>query len=57
VVDASSDGLRWEQVRMAHLHDEREDTTVACGLYSCSPRGVGFVAKFAFLTIDKGRLS
>ncbi len=57
VVDASSDGLGWEQVRMAHLHDEREDTTVACGLYACSPKGVGFVAEFAFLTIDKGGLS
>ncbi len=56
VVDASRDGRAWEQIRLAHLHDDRAGAPVAAGLYACSPRGAGFVAEFTYLTIDSGRL-
>jgi serine/threonine protein kinase/regulation of enolase protein 1 (concanavalin A-like superfamily) len=38
IVDASSDGGQWGQLRMAHLHDGRA-APVACGVYACSPEG------------------
>lgn len=55
LVDSSSDGMRWVQLRVAHLHEGRGQA-VACGLYACSPKGAGFVAEFQHLTIDSGRL-
>jgi regulation of enolase protein 1 (concanavalin A-like superfamily) len=55
LVEASPDGRRWEQLRMAHLHEGRGQP-VTCGLYACSPKGPGFVAEFDHLTIDAGRL-
>jgi regulation of enolase protein 1 (concanavalin A-like superfamily) len=56
LLDASPDGQDWEQLRVAHLHDARPGSTVACGVYACSPRGAGFVAEFIHLSIDAGRL-
>ena len=50
-VDASLDGRRWQQIRMAHLHDDRLAAPVACGLYACSPEAGGFVTEFAHLDI------
>jgi regulation of enolase protein 1 (concanavalin A-like superfamily) len=55
LIDTSSDGVRWEQIRMAHLH-EVCGQPVLCGLYACSPKGPGFLAEFDHLTIDSGRL-
>jgi regulation of enolase protein 1 (concanavalin A-like superfamily) len=55
LVDASADGSRWEQIRVAHLHEGR-GRPVLCGLYACSPKGPGFVAEFDHLIIDAGRL-
>jgi regulation of enolase protein 1 (concanavalin A-like superfamily) len=54
IVDASSDGQAWEQLRLAHLHEGR-GAAVACGVYARSPRGAGFVAEFGDLAIDLGR--
>jgi uncharacterized protein len=51
IVDASIDGQAWQQIRMAHLHDDRPGGPVACGLYACSPKAAGFVAEFAHLEI------
>jgi regulation of enolase protein 1 (concanavalin A-like superfamily) len=51
LIEASSDGSRWEQLRMAHLHEGR-GRPVVCGLYACSPKGPGFIAEFDQLTID-----
>lgn len=53
-VEASRDGGDWQQLRLTHLHEERADAVVACGLYACSPNGAGYVAEFSFLTIDAG---
>lgn len=57
IVDASRDGRDWEQIRMAHLHEDREGAAVDAGLYACSPKGAGFVAEFTQLKIDPGRLT
>jgi regulation of enolase protein 1 (concanavalin A-like superfamily) len=51
LIDASSDGSRWEQLRVAHLQEGRGQP-VHCGLYACSPKGPGFLAEFDHLTID-----
>jgi regulation of enolase protein 1 (concanavalin A-like superfamily) len=55
IVDASADGERWGQLRLAHLHDGR-GTPLACGVYACSPKAGGFVCEFAELSIVAGRL-
>lgn len=56
IVDASTDGQAWEQLRMAHLLDDDAQGPVACGLYACSPKAAGFVAEFEFLDISAGRV-
>lgn len=56
IVDTSPDGKAWVQLRMAHLHEGR-GLEVDCGLYACSPKEAGFLAEFAHLTIDSGRLA
>jgi regulation of enolase protein 1 (concanavalin A-like superfamily) len=57
IVDASREGRRWEQLRMAHLAEDRPRAPVGAGLYACSPKGAGFVAEFMYLNIDHGRLA
>ena len=57
LVEAANDGRDWKQIRLAHLHEGREGGVVAAGLYACSPRGVGFVAAFSCLRIDRGSVS
>jgi regulation of enolase protein 1 (concanavalin A-like superfamily) len=54
LVEAAPDERGWEQIRVCHLHEGRGQP-VLCGLYACSPKGPGFVAEFAGLTIDSGR--
>jgi len=53
IVDASGDGVRWSQLRMAHLHDGR-GISVACGVYACSPQASGFVCEFPELCLAAG---
>ncbi len=53
LVEAQVSDGDWTQIRLAHLHDDREGTAVAAGLYACSPKGPGFVAEFRFLRIDR----
>lgn len=55
LVEASADGQAWGQLRMTHLHEGR-GTAVACGLYACSPKGIGFAAEFTRLSIRPGRV-
>jgi uncharacterized protein len=57
ILDASQEGQAWEQIRMAHLHEDHPGATVGCGLYACSPKGAGYAADFSFLYIDAGRIS
>jgi uncharacterized protein len=52
VVDASLDGQRWEQIRMAHLAERTPGADVTCGLYACSPKAAGFRAEFHFLDFE-----
>lgn len=56
LVEASRDGSTWEQIRMAPLRERPSVPTVACGLYACSPKGAGFMAEFAELSFEPGRL-
>jgi hypothetical protein len=55
IVDASPDGERWQQLRMAHLHEDRADAPVAAGLYACSPKAAGFAAEFSVLRVEPAR--
>ena len=55
LVDASSDGRSWTQLRMAHLHEQHEGP-VACGVYASSPREPGLTCEFRELSITLGRL-
>jgi len=43
----------WTQIRMAHLHDRSNSAPVKGGLFACSPKGGGYVAKFDFLRIER----
>ena len=43
-------GVRWELLRVAHLH-EAEGKPMQCGLYACSPKGAGFRAEFDCLQV------
>jgi regulation of enolase protein 1 (concanavalin A-like superfamily) len=54
IVDASTDGKAWEQIRMAHLSEDDNQRSVHCGLYACSPKASGFIAEFSFLEIRAG---
>jgi regulation of enolase protein 1 (concanavalin A-like superfamily) len=56
IVDSSVDGERWEQLRMACLHDRASANSVSCGLYACSPKAAGYEADFSFLHFEPGRL-
>ncbi len=56
IVEHSSDGEQWSQLRVAHLHEDLDGGIVACGLYACSPIGAGFLAEFSFLRVESGRL-
>jgi uncharacterized protein len=57
IVESSLDGTRWEQLRMARLHDRRSVATVQCGLYACSPKQAGYAAEFSFLRFEPGRMA
>lgn len=57
IVEASSDGEEWEQLRMAHLHEDDGKQPVSCGLYACSPKEAGFAAEFSQLRIRPGRVA
>jgi regulation of enolase protein 1 (concanavalin A-like superfamily) len=57
IVDTSFDGNRWEQIRMARLLERPSTSSVACGVYACSPKAAGYEAEFAFLSFTPGRVS
>ena len=42
----------WQQLRLCHLHEDDGETPVLCGLYACSPKQAGLVAKFDYLMIE-----
>jgi uncharacterized protein len=51
VVEATTDGHTWKQLRMAHLHNP-DKTPVQCGLYACSPVDAGYEVEFDNLKIQ-----
>ncbi|MDQ6671620.1 MAG: DUF1349 domain-containing protein [Chloroflexota bacterium] len=52
LVESSTTGTSWSQLRLAHLHRDDGLQPVAAGLYACSPKAPGYVAEFAFLSIE-----
>lgn len=42
------DNQPWVQLRMTHLKDQK---TISCGIYACSPKAAGFTASFGYLQI------
>ena len=56
IVDTSLDGRCWEQIRMARLLERASASSVACGLYACSPKAAGYEADFACLDFQPGRI-
>jgi regulation of enolase protein 1 (concanavalin A-like superfamily) len=52
-VEAADDGHNWKQIRLTHLHEDRDDA-IQAGLYACSPRGAGYAAEFSFLHLEPG---
>lgn len=57
LVEAAAANHDWKQIRLAHLHEDRDGAPVAAGLYACSPKGAGFVAEFSCLCIDRRPVS
>ena len=53
LVESSTDGTNWSQLRLAHLHADDGQQSVAAGLYACSPKAAGYVAEFARLTLTQ----
>ena len=52
IVESSTDGVAWSQLRIAHLSERAAAPFVQCGLYACSPKAAGFKANFAFLDFE-----
>lgn len=47
LVEASLDGRRWTQLRVAHLLEDTDpNAAAACGVYACCPKAAGFTAHF-----------
>ncbi|MEO5795378.1 MAG: DUF1349 domain-containing protein [Rhodoferax sp.] len=57
IVESSLDGVKWSQIRMAHLHERAAAASVACGLYACSPKAAGYEAQFSLLQFEPGRIA
>jgi regulation of enolase protein 1 (concanavalin A-like superfamily) len=55
IVETSIDGARWEQIRMAHLHERASVDSVSCGVYACSPKQSGFMAEFSSVDLHTSR--
>ena len=51
-VEASEEGSCWSQLRIANL-DCDASVVAHWGLYACSPRANGSVAKFSFLRLER----
>lgn len=51
LVERSSDGLVWQQIRVAHLDDCPDE--IAAGLYACSPVGEAFSCVFESLAFER----
>ncbi len=49
LIEASRDGVIWQQLRICHLHEAKE--TIAAGLYACSPLESSFYCRFHFLQV------
>lgn len=53
LIENSSNGEYWKQMRITHLHQEAEQLEV--GIYACSPQNGSFNCKIKALIIDKNK--
>ena len=53
LIESSTDGQDWLQMRIAHLHALKEQLQV--GLYACSPIGKAFWCSFSYLRFSDNR--
>jgi hypothetical protein len=53
MLEWSSDGEAWHQMRVAHLHALAPDAEIDIGIYACSPLGDRFRCRFAYLDIGE----
>jgi uncharacterized protein len=50
IIENSSDGEKWKQMRITHLHQATEQLEV--GIYACSPQNGSFICKIKEIIID-----
>ena len=50
-IECSQDGLRFQQMRICHLH--KGNRTVRFGVYACSPEESSFTAEFTELAVTE----
>lgn len=55
LLESSPDGVKWSQLRIAHLHTTFD--TLEVGLYACSPIGENFRSVFSDLRISENQWS
>jgi regulation of enolase protein 1 (concanavalin A-like superfamily) len=51
LLEASSDGRGWQQLRVTHLHRAPDELEV--GVYACSPLGKDFWCRFESVEISE----
>lgn len=54
-ISARTEGAQeWEQIRIAHLHEDRNSSPVRVGIYCCSPKpNGGFETRFHSFSMEK----
>ncbi len=55
LIEWSTDGDEWRQMRIAHLHAASAGSALTIGLYACSPVGGGFKCRFTYVEITGSR--
>ena len=50
----SLDGGDWSQPRLAHLAEDTGSAAVQCGIYACSPKQAGLIARFHDFSLTAG---
>jgi len=53
LIEYSTDGMDWKQLRIAHLHSDYK--AIHVGIYACSPMNSSFEAKFDHFCLEESR--
>jgi regulation of enolase protein 1 (concanavalin A-like superfamily) len=54
LAESRLDGGDWTQLRLAHLGEDTGSATVQCGIYACSPKQAGLIARFHDFSLTAG---